>query len=123
MKISVENIKALISKLGYKPEDGTDGVYFKKYSHQIKLTNPINSTNEIYETSIKILNEMWRDIPVRLIGIRLDNLTSSFNYQASIFDDFNKKSKNEKLDKTIDNLKTKYGNNILKKAKLLSHDK
>ena len=98
-------------------------VYFKKYSHQIKLTNPINSTNEIYETSIKILNEMWRDIPVRLIGIRLDNLTSSFNYQASIFDDFNKKSKNEKLDKTIDNLKTKYGNNILKKAKLLSHDK
>ena len=30
---------------------------------------------------------------------------------------------NEKLDKTIDNLKTKYGNNILKKAKLLSHDK
>ena len=66
---------------------------------------------------------MWRDIPVRLIGIRLDNLTSSFNYQASIFDDFNKKSKNEKLDKTIDNLKTKYGNNILKKAKLLSHDK
>ena len=81
-------------------------VYFKKYSHQIKLTNPINSTNEIYETSIKILNEMWRDIPVRLIGIRLDNLTSSFNYQASIFDDFNKKSKNEKLDKTIDNLKT-----------------
>ena len=32
-------------------------------------------------------------------------------------------NKNEKLDKTIDNLKTKYGNNILKKAKLLSHDK
>lgn len=93
-------------------------VYFKRYSHQIKLLNPTNLTNEIYQTSLKILNEMWKDIPVRLIGIRLDNLTENFNYQASIFENIEDKKDFEKLDKVVDELKTKYGNDILKKATL-----
>ncbi len=98
-------------------------VYFKRYSHQIKLLNPTNLTNEIYQTSLKILNEMWKDIPVRLIGIRLDNLTENFNYQASIFENIEDKSDFEKLDKVVDELKTKYGNNILKKAALSNKKK
>ena len=92
--------------------------FFKRYSHQIKLLNPTNLTNEIYNTSVKILNDMWKDVPVRLIGIRLDNLTNSFKYQGSIFDKVEDNKKNEKLDKTIDKLKTKYGNTIIKKAGL-----
>lgn len=98
-------------------------VYFKRYSHQIKLLNPTNNSTDIYNTSIKILNEMWKDIPVRLIGIRLDNLTENYNYQASIFDNIEQQKEISKLDKTVDNLKLKYGNDILKKAKLLSDKK
>lgn len=98
-------------------------VYFKRYSHQIKLLNPTNNSTDIYNTSIKILNEMWKDIPVRLIGIRLDNLTENYNYQASIFDNIEQQKEISKLDKTVDSLKLKYGNDILKKAKLLSDKK
>lgn len=98
-------------------------VYFKRYSHQIKLLNPTNNTNEIYNQSVKILNEMWKDVPVRLVGIRLDNLTDSYNYQASIFDSIDKNNVDEKLDKAVDNLKIKYGNEILKRATLVSNRK
>ena len=98
-------------------------IYFKRYSHQIKLLNPTNITNEIYQTSLKILNEMWKDIPVRLIGVRLDNLTENFNYQASIFENIETKKDDEKLDKVVDKLKTKYGSDILKKATLSSNKK
>lgn len=98
-------------------------VYFKRYSHQIKLLNPTNNTNEIYNQSVKILNEMWKDVPVRLVGIRLDNLTDSYNYQASIFDSIDKNNVDEKLDKAVDNLKIKYGNEILKRATLVSNKK
>ena len=98
-------------------------VYFKRHSHQIKLLNPTNNTNEIYNQSVKILNEMWKDVPVRLVGIRLDNLTDSYNYQASIFDSIDKNNVDEKLDKAVDNLKIKYGNEILKRATLVSNKK
>ncbi|MCM1371086.1 MAG: DNA polymerase IV [Clostridium sp.] len=91
-------------------------MYFKRYSHQIKLVNPTNITNEIYRLSIKILNEMWKDVPIRLIGIRLDNLTDSFNYQGSIFENLNIRDEAVKLDRTIDDLKEKYGIDIVKKA-------
>ena len=86
---------------------------FKRRTHQRKIKNATNSTEEIYKISMEILKEMWNDESIRLIGIRLDDLTEEKITQISLF---NGNENVEKLDKTLDNLKNKYGNSIIKKA-------
>lgn len=86
---------------------------FKRRTHQKKLVNPTNLTNEIYDKSIEILNEMWNDEPVRLIGLRLDNLVNNISYQTSLFEDVKIRESNTELEKTVDKLKEKFGDKII----------
>jgi DNA polymerase-4 len=92
--------------------------YFKSYSHQLKLKNATNLTEEIFEASKKLLDEMWNLEPIRLVGIRLDNLVNEVNYQMSLFESHEDHYKVSKLDETVDHLKSKYGSNIIQKAYL-----
>ncbi|HPE14526.1 MAG TPA: DNA polymerase IV [Bacilli bacterium] len=89
---------------------------FKRKNHQKKLKNPINSNIDIYKASCMVFDEMVLDQKVRLIGIRLDNLVDNKSHQISLFEPYNESE--EKLDKVIDNLKDKYGNDIIKKINL-----
>ena len=89
---------------------------FKRKTHQKKFVNNTNSSKEIYEHSMKILEEMWNNDSVRLIGIRLDNLTEEHSKQISLFQQVEDNKTEEKLDKTIDKLKNKYGNKVIKNA-------
>lgn len=91
--------------------------YFKRKSHQKKLVNATNVTNEIYNISKEILDEMWNDDTVRLIGIRLDKLVENVNYQGSLFDN-NEILEESKVDNVLDDLKKKYGSGIINKASL-----
>ena len=81
----------------------------------MKIINPTNISDEIYEYSKKILKEMWNDDVIRLIGIRLDNLVDKTSKQISLFDTDKEIKKDDTLDKTIDKLREKYGNDIIKK--------
>ncbi|MDD4298557.1 MAG: DNA polymerase IV [Bacilli bacterium] len=92
--------------------------YFKTYSHQQKLKNATNITDEIFEMSKKLLDEMWTFEPIRLVGIRLDNLVTEVNYQMSLFESFDDRIKHNTLDKTIDELKSKYGCDVIQHAYL-----
>lgn len=92
--------------------------YFKRKSHQKKLINATNSASEIYEISKKILKEMKDVDEVRLIGIRLDDLTLENDKQISLFSDINNQINNEKLDKVVDELQNKFGSSIIKKASM-----
>ena len=87
-------------------------------NHQTKLVNPTNTGIEIYKKAKQLLKEMWDDEPIRLIGIRLDNLVADYGYQASIFENVDEKIKNEKLEKVIDQIKNKYGSKSINIAKL-----
>ena len=89
-------------------------MYFKSSTHQMKLKNCTNNENIIYEISTKLFKEEWDNIPIRLIGIRLDSLTDSNDYQISLFENIDKKINDKNLDKTIDELKKKYGEDIIK---------
>lgn len=94
--------------------------YFVRKSKQKKLNNPTNVTEDIYNTSIEILNSIDNMEPVRLIGIQLTNLVDTCDHQVSLFEDIDIVENNEVLDKTIDTLKDKYGSSILKKASLMN---
>ena len=96
---------------------------FKRYSHQRKLKNPTDVTNEIYKVALSIFNEMWNGEPIRLIGIRLDNLCEKVSHQVSLFDSIEEHENNSELDKIIDGLKDKYGRNIITTASLNNNDK
>lgn len=90
---------------------------FKTISHQKKLVNPTNLSTEIYSAAKALLNEMYNDESIRLIGIRLDKLTKVHNHQVSLFEEIDTTTNNMKLEKTIDHLQEKYGNSIIKNAK------
>lgn len=89
---------------------------FKDTSHQKKLASSTSSTKEIYAKAKELLNQMYiRGSQIRLIGLRVDNLVDEEQMQISLFTD-NKNEKQEKLDKTIDKLKEKYGYNLITRA-------
>ena len=90
---------------------------FVSYSHQMKLVNPTNVTSEIYKYACEVLEKGWKKEPLRLIGIRLDNLTSNSDKQISIFDTDTNDS-NDKIQKVLDNISDKYGDNIIMPASL-----
>lgn len=87
---------------------------FRRYSHQKKLKNPISSYNEIFKYSKEILSEFYQGEPIRLIGIRLDDLKETRKIQVSLFDESPKHD--EKLDKLMDEINNKYGKDIIKRA-------
>lgn len=87
---------------------------FESYSKQIKLNNPTNNTNEIFLQVKKIMKLGWRGDPIRLIGIRLADLTDNVKKQLSLFE---QNEANPKIDdmfqKTMDEINNKFGVNTI----------
>ncbi len=95
--------------------------YFKNYTHQRKLKNPTNITNEIYQISTELLKEMWDGKPIRLVGIRLDQLTGEVNHQVSLFEDLEVRKKENQLEQVVDEIKEKFGVSAIGKASLIDN--
>ncbi len=90
---------------------------FVSYSHQMKLTNSTNVTEEIYKIAVQILNKGWRGEPLRLIGIRLANFTDNNLKQISLFEE-EKDIHNDKMQEVLDNITDKFGDGIIMPASL-----
>ena len=89
---------------------------FVDTSHQKKLTTATASTKEIFSMAKELLKQMYvKGTPIRLVGVRVDDLTDKEEIQISLFHDCHNE-KQEKLDKTIDQLKEKYGYNSITRA-------
>ena len=87
---------------------------FENFSHQKKLITPTASTKEIFLLAKELLVELHKgNEPIRLIGIRVDNLENKEQLQMSLFE-IDKKQ--DKIDEVIDNLKDKYGYNFITRA-------
>ena len=79
-----------------------------RYSHQRKRDAPTDYTNEIFHDVCQLFDEAWKGQPIRHLGVRLSELCGNDFYQMSIFDNSNCEKKRE-LDKTIDNIRLRYG--------------
>ena len=76
------------------------------------------------EPSLKrfLVNKMYKGEPLRLIGISLSNLEPDETTQLNLFETFNEKE--QKLDKTVDNILNKFSNShIITRASLIHHNK
>ena len=96
---------------------------FQNQTHQMSFTEPLSTTNEVYEAAKKLLKEMWKGRrPIRLISIALTNLTKlSGCKQLSFFDKPSKqaetiKKSDEKVEVVIDSLRKKYGFDVIKRC-------
>lgn len=116
---------------------------FQSVSHQTTLFSPSCTTQVIYDTACHLFEELWNGSPIRLLGIRTSKLLSSAEpFQLSLFDCLQEeppasyekggkkgsphpapsKAKLAALDKTIDNIRNKYGKNAVVRGIFLSHD-
>ena len=93
---------------------------FKNKSHQRKLDNPTDVTNEIYQNVRQLFQESWSGQPLRLIGVALTGLTEDDFIQMSLFEDPKKRGQQKKLDEAMDNIRKKFGNDKISRASTMN---
>ena len=92
---------------------------FKRTNKQMQLDSPTNITEEIYEAACLILEKLWdKKTPIRQIGVHTSKVQDGAVRQYSIFD-LEKSDKLEKLDRAVDRLREKYGEDAVFRASFL----
>lgn len=91
---------------------------FNRYTHQRTISNYTDSTEIIYKELTNAFIEIWKGEPIKQIGVRVTKLCSNEFFQGSLFDD-KRLDKQKALDKTIDNLREKYGKNSVIRSTFL----
>lgn len=93
--------------------------YFKSTTVQEQLENATDNTKEILKKINSLFDKSYNNIPVRLIGVRLANLTKFKNTQVSIFDtEIDDNSKEESIQKTVDKINKKFGSSLIMPASI-----
>lgn len=92
---------------------------FVDYSHQQKLAFSTSNTKEILTLAKQILKEMYKGEQIRLVGLRVDDLQTEDEIQLSLFSNNNKQNN---LDKTLDEIRNKYGTTAITRAGKLNVD-
>ena len=89
--------------------------YFDKISRQIKLDNSISNDEDIYNNAFSIFNSIWNhEDGIRSICVFVSGLSSERKLQLSLFDDITRKDEaDNNLQDVIDDLRDKFGDNVI----------
>ncbi len=100
------------------------GIKFSDFfyiSRQKKLSVFTNCTNDLYINICKLFDETWDKKPIRQLGVYVSDLEFRTVKQISLFQsDLSKKS--EVLDKTIDKIRYRYGDNAIIRGMFANSD-
>jgi DNA polymerase-4 len=102
--------------MGFVVSVGCQGADFDRptgFYRQMKMVEPTNVTNQVYEAVVKLFGQHWEGLPVRKVAVGLSQLSSEEEYQLSLFDE---RHRFRELEKTTDALKQKYGNTVIMRA-------
>ena len=126
-----ESVAARLRKHGFKCKTveitvRDNGLY--SFSRQIHLRQPTNITNEIVTAAFQLFkdNYKWEHL-IRSLGIRAADLVlDDIPVQLDLFGNQEKKEKLEKLDRTVDEIRRRFGYFSIQRAamyqdKVLSH--
>ena len=92
---------------------------FKNRSHQKKLTEPTDITNEIYKLCRSLFDELWdKHTPLRLLGIGLLNVTKEEYAQQCMFCDEGK-DRARKLDRAVDDIRGRFGADTIMRGSVM----
>ena len=115
-RMRADNVKAYCVAVSIRSND------FKTRSHQRKLMDPTDISNEVYQLSKQLFAELWDGrTPLRLIGLALTDLTREETSQMSLFPD-EKKERSRKLDQAYDAINKKFGAATIQRGSNLLSD-
>ena len=126
-----ESVAARLRKHGFKCKTveitvRDNGLY--SFSRQIHLRQPTNITNEIVTAAFQLFKDNYKwEHPIRRLGIRAADLVlDDIPVQLDLFGNQEKKEKLEKLDRTVDEIRRRFGYFSIQRAamyqdKVLSH--
>ncbi len=100
---------------------------FQTVSHQKQIARATNTDQVIYENACELFHELWNGEPIRLLGIRTSKLKdddapeqmSIFDFQYEEVSDKVKEEKHQKLDKALDKIRKKFGDEAIKRGTFL----
>lgn len=109
--------KAITVKIGVIDNE------LNRYGKQGKTEYPTASALEIAKTAYKLFDELydWKR-PVRGVGVTVCDFTRG-EQQISMFDDNKKEERNERLDKAIEGIRSKFGNGVIQRAAILQDER
>ena len=93
---------------------------FHHFSHQKKLHGATNITSAIFEAACQVFREAWDGVtPLRQLGVQMTGLTQEPYQQYDLFSGMSPQQyeKKLKLDETVDALRDKFGEDVIRRAK------
>lgn len=91
---------------------------FYSCSHQRKLFNSTDCTDEIWEIACELFDELWQGQPLRHMGLRVSELCQNDFFQTSLFGkDYDKR---RKVDSAVDVIREKYGSSAIFRSAFLN---
>ena len=93
---------------------------FQHTSHQTILSGATNITTEIFEAACRLFEEAWDGVtPLRQLGVQVTRLSREPYQQYDLFSGMSPQQfeKKLKLDETVDALRDKFGEDILRRGK------
>lgn len=112
-RLRKDNVLAAVVSVSFQYFD------FTGESHQITLFSPTNTTTEIYQAACRVFDEWWNGQPIRHIGIHTSKIREDdSNRQLDLFQ-MNRYEKLMKLDRAIDCIRRRYGDDSVMRAVFL----
>ena len=118
-RLRKHKMKAFGVKVDIKDPD------FKLISRQQQLDNPTNLTEIISDTAMKIIKRSWQmRNPIRMLTVTAINLCDeNQSQQLSLFSDENiMVEKVEKVERTMDNIREKFGSGAINFGSVINND-
>ncbi|HWJ02682.1 MAG TPA: DNA polymerase IV [Verrucomicrobiae bacterium] len=90
---------------------------FYSCSHQRKVSNPTDCTEEIWKIACELFNELWQGQPLRHMGLRVSELCQGDFIQTALFTkDY---TKQRMADRAVDEIRAKYGIQAIHRSSFL----
>ena len=92
------------------------------FERQLKLESPTCLASTLHEAAMRLLRENWDwHKPLRSIGVRATDLPpASIPVQCSIFEDSERQEKRERLERSVDDLRRRFGHYCVGRAVCVS---
>ena len=89
------------------------------FARRATLLSATDDSQVLFDAVIEIYNRYINDFPIRNIGIYFGGLVPASHQQLDLFEDESKQNKRHNLQKAVDKLHNKYGNNSVLRASAL----
>lgn len=88
-------------------------------SHQHRIFSPTNTTLEAYDHACLLFDQLWKDVPIRKLGVRTSGIVEDVSRQMNLFD-MDYYDRLATLDETVDTVRLRYGDDSIRRASYIN---